>query len=273
MRDARRAGSSEVATATAYTATKITASVSHGTSNRIPAQLACRAASLITLNETASPSSVPSAIDVRARNDASSTKLACTMLRWKPIAREDADVLASLDDCSRADHTERGDADHQPETEESEDDVLVRLRHADHVCEECVDGLGLEPMVEERRLEPPRRLRRVHTGSDLEVVDRRPHAVAEPRQRGLRREDAPHRVARGVLEHTDHPEVASRAGLGIAHGHADRIEVGILGVEAGELEVGEHCEVPVVPVRHDERVDDGEARLGRTARHTACAFL
>ena len=42
MRDARRAGTKAVATATTYTATKITTSVIHGTSKRTPDQLALR---------------------------------------------------------------------------------------------------------------------------------------------------------------------------------------------------------------------------------------
>ncbi len=78
-------------------------------------------------------------------------------------------------------------------------------------------------------------------------------------ERLLRGRDADHLQRRRVLEDADDGQADVLPGLLVEDLDRDRVEP-LLEVEAGQLEVRKHAEVPVVAARDDRAVDDGEAR-------------
>ena len=154
----------------------------------------------------------------------------------------------------------------------------------DRVVHELRVRVGLEAVREERRLETAREPLRVDARREAEVEDRRSGPVAERRERALRRRDPrPPRTARCRAGCRSR----SPASCGRSPGRVRRAGSGANVLSSAKKPCSrrsvKRAEVPVAPVRHDVRVDDGEAgarcaprpkphgrRCSRVARLASC---
>ena len=132
---------------------------SHGTLNDSVSQLGCFAESEMMLNETTSPSAVPTTMAVSATNDDSSRKAAWIMRRWKPMERS-TPICWRRSTTARALITPSRGADDQAQAHEALDDVVERLLRAHHIVECLLQRVCLDAVGEKCSLDLPCRFGR-----------------------------------------------------------------------------------------------------------------
>ena len=215
---------------------------------------------------------MPTRIEVSATNDDSSRNAACTMRRRKPIARM-TPICCLRSTTARALMTPSAAT---PTTRPSPmnpwiNRLNVRLA-ATASSTTCWIDSASSPLARKAVSSSAAVSSRVHSGGEPEVVDRRLDAARERLHESLLRgRDADHLERRRVLEDADDGETDAVPGLLVEDLDRDRVEP-LLEVEAGQLEVRKHAEVPVVAARDDRAVHDGEPRLARERRsQTSCS--
>ena len=224
----------------------------------LPARLRARVADDVPGEQQAESGSD----DDRGESDEGRLEQECGLHHSRPESdcAHDADLLASLDDGSRTDDAERRHAHEQPQPHEALDQAVEGDVGGKGVVDDLLDRLRLQPAREECGLQPRGCVVGIDSRRELEVVDRRLDPTRECRREGLfRSRDADHLERRRVLEDADDGEPEALPRLLVQDLDRDRVEA-LLEVEAGELEVRKHSEVPAVPPGNDRAVHHGEAR-------------
>ena len=116
---------------------------------------------------------MPTTIDVSAMKDDSRRNDGLHHPAPEADRPQNADLLAALGDGSGADHSERGDADDQPEAHEALDETVEREAGCDGVVDDLLDRLGFHAAREECRFQSSSCIFGVDTRREREVVDRR----------------------------------------------------------------------------------------------------
>ena len=221
------------------------------------------AMSLITVWLTIRPKTVPTTIAVSAMNDDSSRKLSWIIRRLKPIARR-TPICWRRSTTARALITPRAAT---PTIRPRPMNPSISRLNVQLAATASSSSLSSESACrpDARNADSSFRAsaRAIDARCEVEVEDRRSHAVAERvPERVLRGRDPGHRERRLVGQHADHLQPDCRLRLRVAHLDRDRVEDLVLEVEPVQLEVGRHRPgAPVVAPRHHEPVDDREPGL------------